>query len=228
MLIRDFVARRSVECITDFEQGEFFERYVPTMRGSEMEWIRQTSRMRRPWAMEDTLTRAGIICWSLGWLLCPNFDKAWTTTEVAEHTGDSDWWVAVQGRVYDMSNFIHGDHSGISGAASDAANDLEKLAGLDMTNYFPLPLVLACRDIVTESSLEPTHKNFTAVVPLAMHKSGSSQSVQNTASQCGLVHRDIPAEDEELSQGASGMGHSKYCCAGCEPGYSTVCSLVLR
>jgi hypothetical protein len=62
MLIRDFVARRSVECITDFEQGEFFERYVPTMRGSEMEWIRQTSHMRRPWATEDTLTRAGIIC----------------------------------------------------------------------------------------------------------------------------------------------------------------------
>jgi chitin synthase len=26
-----------------------------------------------------------------GRLLCPNFDKAWTTTEVAEHTGDSDW-----------------------------------------------------------------------------------------------------------------------------------------
>jgi hypothetical protein len=28
-----------------------------------------------------------------GQLMCPNFDKAWTTTEVAEHTGDSDWWV---------------------------------------------------------------------------------------------------------------------------------------
>jgi chitin synthase len=62
-----------------------------------------------------------------GRLLCPNFDKAWMTTEVAEHTGDSDWWVAVQGQVYNMSNFIdviHGDHSDISGTAGNAARSL--------------------------------------------------------------------------------------------------------
>jgi len=41
MLIPDVVARRSVEFITDFEVAEFCERYVPTMRGSEMERIRQ-------------------------------------------------------------------------------------------------------------------------------------------------------------------------------------------
>jgi len=41
MLIPDVVARRSVEFITDFEQKEFCERYVPTMRGSELERIRQ-------------------------------------------------------------------------------------------------------------------------------------------------------------------------------------------
>jgi chitin synthase len=54
-----------------------------------------------------------------------------------------------------MSNFIHGDHSDISGIASNAANDLEELAGLDMTN-FPPPVVLACPDLVTESSSELT------------------------------------------------------------------------
>jgi len=41
--------------------------------------------------------------------------------------------------------------------------------------------VLACPDLVTESALELTYKNFTPVVPLAMHKSGSLQSVQKTA-----------------------------------------------
>jgi hypothetical protein len=41
MLIPDVVARRSVEFITDFEQGEYCERYVPTRGGSEMERIRQ-------------------------------------------------------------------------------------------------------------------------------------------------------------------------------------------
>jgi chitin synthase len=101
--------------------------------------------------------------------------------ELAEHTGDSDWWVAVQEQVYNMSNFIHGDHSDISGTASNAASDLEELVGQDLTNYFPPPLVLACPDLVTESALELTYKNFTPVVPLAMHKSGSPQSMQNTA-----------------------------------------------
>jgi len=51
----------------------------------------------------------------------------------------------------------------------------------DLTNYFPPPLVLACPDLATESALELTCKNFTLVVHLAMHKSGSLQSVQNTA-----------------------------------------------
>lgn len=156
--------------------------------------LRYVGRMKRPdirlaWREKITifflilLMNALVIFYivEFGRLLCPNFDKAWSPTEVAEHTGDSDWWVAVQGQVYDMSNFIHGDHSDISGTASNAAGDLEQLAGQDLTNYFPPPLTLACPDLVTQSSLELTYKNFTAVVPLAMHKSGSLQSVQKTA-----------------------------------------------
>jgi len=117
-----------------------------------------------------------------GRVLCPNCDKAWTTTEVVEHTGDGDWFVVVQGQVYDMSNFIHSDHSDISGTTiGNVASDLEELVGQDLTNYFPPPLVLACPDLVTESALELTYKNFTPVVPLAMHRFGSLQSMQNTA-----------------------------------------------
>jgi chitin synthase len=156
--------------------------------------LRYVGRMKRPdirlaWREKFTifvlifLMNALVIFYivEFGRLLCPNFDKAWTTTEVAEHTGDGDWCVAVQGQVYNMSNFIHGDHGDISGAVSNAASDLEELVGQDLTSYFPLPLVLACPDLVTESALELTYKNFTPVVPLAMHKSGSLQSVQNKA-----------------------------------------------
>ena len=53
--------------------------------------------------------------------------------------------------------------------------------GQDLTGYFPPPLVLACPDLVTESALELTYKNFTPVVPLTMHRFSSLQSVQNTA-----------------------------------------------
>jgi chitin synthase len=116
-----------------------------------------------------------------GRLLCPNFDKAWSPTEVSEHTGNNDWWVSVQGQVYDMSNFIHGDHSDISGVASNSASDLEELVGQDLTNYFPPPLTLACPTLVTQTSVELVYKNFTPVVPLAMHMSGAAESTQGTA-----------------------------------------------
>jgi len=47
MLIPDVVVRWSVEFITDFEQKEFCERYVPTMRGSETQsWNGSTGVQR--------------------------------------------------------------------------------------------------------------------------------------------------------------------------------------
>ncbi|KAH7887285.1 glycosyltransferase family 2 protein [Phlebopus sp. FC_14] len=116
-----------------------------------------------------------------GRLLCPDFDKAWDSTEVSEHTGNNDWWVSIQGSVYDLSNFIHGDHSDIPGIVSNAAGDLEVLAGQDLTNYFPPPLALACPGLVQQANLELTYKNFTATVPNAVHKSGATQPNQGTA-----------------------------------------------
>lgn len=116
-----------------------------------------------------------------GRLLCPNYDKVWNSNEVAQHTGNSDWWVSVQGTVYDLSNFIHGDHSDIVGISSNSAADLDQLVGQDLTGYFPPPLVLACSGLVSSSSLQLTSKNFTALVPNAVHKSGANQPAQGTA-----------------------------------------------
>ncbi|KAG6332690.1 hypothetical protein ID866_6397 [Astraeus odoratus] len=116
-----------------------------------------------------------------GRLLCPDYDKVWNSDEVGEHTGDSDWWVSVQGWVYDLSNFIHGDHSDISGVASNAQSNLDLLVGQDLTNYFPPPLALACAGLVSDGSLELTYKNFTATVTTAVHKSGGTQTTTGTA-----------------------------------------------
>lgn len=116
-----------------------------------------------------------------GRLLCPNFDKAWATNEVAQHTGNNDYWVSIQGSVYDVSNFVHGDHSDISGQASNGADTLSELAGQDLTYYFPPPLVLACPTLVTVPTLQLQYQNFTPLVPTAMHNSGATQSAQNTA-----------------------------------------------
>ena len=50
----------------------------------------------------------------------------------------------------------------------------------------------------------------------------TAERTEYDARQCELVHYDIPAEDEELSQGAFGLGNAKYYCAGCGPDDSTV------
>ncbi|KAF8432942.1 glycosyltransferase family 2 protein [Boletus edulis BED1] len=116
-----------------------------------------------------------------GRLLCPDFDKVWNSNEVSQHTGNTDWWVSVQGVVYDLSNFIHGDHSDISGISSNSAADLDFLVGQDLTGYFTPPLTLACPGLVSQSSLQLRQKNFTASVPNAIHKSGANQATQGTA-----------------------------------------------
>ncbi|TFK63456.1 glycosyltransferase family 2 protein [Pluteus cervinus] len=124
-----------------------------------------------------------VVFWivEFGRLLCPNFDKAWSVDEVAQHTGNNDYWVAVQGQVYDVSNFVHGDHSDIQGEPSNAPDSLEQLAGLDLTYYFPVPLILACPQLVQDNTLFITPQNFTDLNPLAIHTSGELQPNRNTA-----------------------------------------------
>ncbi|KAH7928935.1 glycosyltransferase family 2 protein [Leucogyrophana mollusca] len=116
-----------------------------------------------------------------GQLLCPNFDKAWTSNEVAQHTGTNDYYVSMHGNVYDVSNFIRGDHSDIVGQPSNGADTLDALAGQDLTYYFPPPLVLACSGLVTDPTMKITVKNTTDVVySNAVHNSGT-YAVQSSA-----------------------------------------------
>ncbi|KAJ7623767.1 chitin synthase [Roridomyces roridus] len=111
-----------------------------------------------------------------GRLLCPNFTKAWSLNEVAEHTDDNNYWVAIQGSVYDVSNFIGGDHSDINSEPSNSPDIREALAGQDLTYYFPVPLTLGCPTLVTDNTVTLSIKNFTNTEPTAMHLSGDSGS----------------------------------------------------
>ena len=111
-----------------------------------------------------------------GRLLCPNFDKAWGPSEVAQHQGLNDYWVSVQGVVYDLLNFINGDHSnGYLGIASNSPDVLEALAGQDLTYYFPPLLISACSGLVRDDLYTLTWKNFMDVEPLVQHVSGQLQ-----------------------------------------------------
>jgi chitin synthase len=56
MLIPNVVARWSIKFITDFEQKEFCEQYVPTMRVSVLERIRQCAASNGWTEVMDYLT----------------------------------------------------------------------------------------------------------------------------------------------------------------------------
>jgi chitin synthase len=55
-----------------------------------------------------------------------------------------------------------------------------EFAGLDLTNYFPVPFPLACPGLVTSYSLFMQRANFTPTVAYAIHTSGPLQTVNGT------------------------------------------------
>ncbi|KAL0581503.1 hypothetical protein V5O48_000561 [Marasmius crinis-equi] len=148
--------------------------------------LRYIGRMKRPdirlaWREKVTicwlifLFNGVVVFYIIGFpkLLCPDFDKAWTPTEVSGHTADNDFYVSIQGSVYDVSNFVFGQHSDTPGTASNGVDTLAQIAGQDLTPYFPYPLNQACEGLVSKDSIFISVKNFTDPAPTADHSSGS-------------------------------------------------------
>ncbi|GAA5996871.1 uncharacterized protein JCM10292_006053 [Rhodotorula paludigena] len=115
-----------------------------------------------------------------GRLICPNYDKAWNEAELGYHSGSTDYWVAVRGEVYDLTKFYRIQHSDIDGM-DVTTEDMLTLGGLDLTNYFPIPLSTACPSLVSSDDLTLQYANWTAEVPNAVHTSGSQQSQTGSA-----------------------------------------------
>ncbi|KAF8483043.1 chitin synthase-domain-containing protein [Gautieria morchelliformis] len=110
--------------------------------------LHHVGRMKRPdvrfaWREKVTicfliLFLCGIVLFYIivfGVLLCPNFNKAWASNEVAQHAATNNLWVSIQGQVYDITNF-QGDHSDIP-AEPVTSDVLLQLGGLDLTLTFP-------------------------------------------------------------------------------------------
>lgn len=55
-----------------------------------------------------------------------------------------------------------------------------EFAGLDLTNYFPPPMTLACPGLVDNNDLQLMRANFTPTVAYAVHTSGKLQTIPNT------------------------------------------------
>lgn len=135
-----------------------------------------------------------------GRLLCPKGDKAWNTSELAEHAGDSDYYAAIAGKVYDVScvwlwfcfcpiqqltcsqfsKFYKGQHSDIPAYPTTSVVMLQ-FAGQDLTDYFPPPMIVACPGLVTNNQLSLQRANFTVIEAYAVHTSGALQTINGTA-----------------------------------------------
>jgi len=131
-----------------------------------------------------------------GKLLCPDSAKAWNPTELAEHAGTNDYYAAIAGKVYDVSaparlwnqieadlkqftNFYKGHNSDITGYPTSADVMLE-FAGQDLTDYFPVPMTVACPGLVTMDQLSLMRANFTPILAYAVHTSGPLQATNGT------------------------------------------------
>ncbi|RPD63621.1 hypothetical protein L227DRAFT_640548 [Lentinus tigrinus ALCF2SS1-6] len=78
---------------------------------------------------------------------------------------NQNFWVMIQGTVYNVSNFIHGQHSDVDDLKSNTDNLLEEVAGQDLTEYFPPPIRFACQGLVsTALTVQLTPANETTIM----------------------------------------------------------------
>ncbi|WWD22641.1 hypothetical protein CI109_107134 [Kwoniella shandongensis] len=131
---------------------------------------------------EMIILSCGIILFYIivfGKLLCPDSDKAWNSSELAQHAGDDDYYAAIAGKVYEFTKFYKGQHSDLTSYTTSKEVMLQ-FAGQDLTNYFPPPMTIACPGLVTSNDLSLMRANFTPIVAYAIHTSGPQQTVSGT------------------------------------------------
>ena len=115
----------------------------------------------------------------LGRLLCPDLEKAWNIADLSTHRGADDFFVAIQGNVYDISKFWRTQHS--DSAILTSASNMEGFGGLDLTNYFPYPLTKACSGLVQDESVKLVSDPETVPDASAMHLSGPRSQPDSTS-----------------------------------------------
>ncbi|KAH8889757.1 hypothetical protein GQ53DRAFT_191186 [Thozetella sp. PMI_491] len=114
------------------------------------------------------------IIW-LGPLICPKWDKAWLQTEVLGHTGDSDFWVSIHGKVYDITSFWRQQHSDTN--IETTQDNMRPLAGLNLDPYFVPPLITSCKGLGITNDQLVLLQNTTGYdyYEIAKHVSGALQ-----------------------------------------------------
>jgi chitin synthase len=145
-------------------------------------FLRYIGRMKRPdvrlaWREKVSLVfiilliNATVVFYIIffGKLLCPNWDKAWDTTQVGFHQGTNDYWVSHRGKVYDLTKFYKIQHSDTNIAVTNDV--MMTFAGTNIDPLVAPPLTIACPNLVTDETLILT-SNATVTNPTAIHMQG--------------------------------------------------------
>ncbi|ORZ19792.1 chitin synthase-domain-containing protein [Absidia repens] len=151
-----------------------------------LSWIGKMKRedVRMAWREKFTLCLliflfSGVVLFfivGLGYVMCPGTDTMYSAANVAAHSTSTDMWVSVRGSAYDITNFALSNH----GTAAYPANTdtMMEVAGLDLSNTFPIPLTTGCAGLVTSDTIT-IQPNSSLVLGPFVHKSGA-QAVDPT------------------------------------------------
>jgi chitin synthase len=162
--------------------------------------LRYVGRMKRPdvrmaWREKFVLCffialMNAIICFwiiAFGQLLCPNFDKAWSSKEVGYHTGSTDFWVSIHGKVYDITSFYKQQHSDTN--IETSSSNMEPFAGMNLDEYFVAPLTLSCPGLGIADTTQ-LQANSTPEYTNGVHTSGYYQADTTSKLRSSTWYRD--------------------------------------
>lgn len=143
------------------------------------------------------LANALIIFWIIGtgYLICPDFDKAYSQEEVSHHMGETDFWVSIHGNIYDLTKFWRLQHSDTD---IETTSDLMmQFAGMNLDEYFVPPLTLTCPGLGIDENLQ-LRANNTPTIPQGVHTSGRLQPDPTSKLRSEFWYRDdfLPAIKE--------------------------------
>ncbi|KAI8141545.1 chitin synthase [Fennellomyces sp. T-0311] len=105
----------------------------------------------------------------LGEVVCPGTRTMYSSGNVNAHNVKDDMYVSHRGVVYDITGFARSEHG--TTAYPAGPDEMEILAGLDVSYTIPPPLTSACPDLVTSNQIK-IRPNETIVIGPFEHLSG--------------------------------------------------------
>ncbi|KAF9346856.1 hypothetical protein BGX34_003579 [Mortierella sp. NVP85] len=150
-----------------------------------------------------------------GKLMCPGAEHIFSPREVGYHAALDDFYISLKGKVYGITKFAKNDHSnGHASYPSDTAYTLP-FAGLDVTEYFPLQLNIACFGLVTSPSVSlipPLVLKSTdyppRIQPLVDHR--KTTRVSGTGEHHGYLEKTAPGSTETILDQVFYLGKVDY------------------